>query len=976
LAPGYSVPAVKRGLSSIGEKYLHFLNPLKEGQTMKPCIHRCFVSLILVAAWAALACGADQPALKGYPSPLPEDTCYDTVVKSQSFPAMKYPVTIIGAKVHPEEVHVTPTGELIFPYTEMWKGLCVAPLAGIPTTDERGAVQGLSLPPVEAVKWRLVDGYMPGVENRWTIGAIELEQLAFTTAGGKFTSQTGQEPLIVLVRYTVTNKSASPHDNVTLALQFGEACGGLSVKAVPPIYPQKLSFESPDIRQENGAVVARLLTEQKLASFKLRNDSAAEPNPADSALINEKAESVKGPDFAFEVTREGNSMSVGQWKAAAGADLYFEASNTHGAAVAVELRLLRADNTTRSLGTLYRDRFALGEKSDGELMAPGQHSAAMPWSELAKSLPEGKSKIVAHCRIVGAAAVSTWEPIIVFARSGATARFKNPSPRYGDENRLYITLPLEAGQSAVVDLAIPYFPLVGDAAKQLAGLNVDDTLAAFRKFWADELNRKAQFIVPEKRVRDSYRACLAYDLILTDRDPKSGVLMPHPDASGYEAVWAGDGSVSMQALDRLGYHKDVESMLGYFLARQDREKPEGDVSSAEGFFSGDVDLKWMNQNGFVLWALAEHYKLTHNDAWLRKVAPQMIKGCDWIARERARTKTMDNGQKVKHYGLLPKGRPSDLYIWDNWYWTDTYSYMGLRGTADVLTAAGMKDEAARLTAEADDYKKCILASIERSIDTKIKPPFLPPTPYRVGPPTHAFSDENWYAISSPIYMVEAGLLDARDERIGGTAYWLEKDGMATGLPLLGVGAIDPYYVYNQSLTQLLRGEPAKFVWTLYSLSAYGMAQGTYATIEGHNLITGFNSEGWEANRQPHMHSNSRYIDLVRIALVLEEGDTLHLMAGTPRGWLADGEKIEVRRAPSYFGEVNYRTQSRVASGQIAVEIEPTPWQQPKVVIHVRPPTNFGKIKSVNLNGEDWKDFDGDSVTLPKLDKKTSVICTF
>jgi len=42
--------------------------------------------------------------------------------------------------------------------------------------------------------------------------------------------------------------------------------------------------------------------------------------------------------------------------------------------------------------------------------------------------------------------------------------------------------------------------------------------------------------------------------------------------------------------------------------------------------------------------------------------------------------------------------------------------MGLRETADVLAAIGMKDEATRLAAEADDYKACILDSIERSID--------------------------------------------------------------------------------------------------------------------------------------------------------------------------------------------------------------------------------------------------------------------
>jgi hypothetical protein len=941
-------------------------------------IRRWFVSSILVATWAALACGADQPKLRGYPDPLPEDASYETVVKSQPFPLMKYPVTIIGAAFHPEEVHVTPSGELILPYTEIWKGLCVATLAGTRPADGAPG-QPTAMLPVEAMNWRLVDGYMPGVENQWTIGDVELRQLAFATSGGIFESATGQEPLVALVRYTLTNKASAPREAV-LAIQFGQAYGGLSMKTVPPVYPQELSFAAPYVRQKDGKVVACVLTKDAAVSFKPLGP-APEASPTNYTLVNEKAESVKGPEHAVDVERNGDALTIGSWPSPAGADLFVEASKTHGSGMVVDVRVATPDGTVTPVGTLDRTRFSVKAVAVEDFIFPGEHSAALPWAALAKSLPQGKSKIVLRCRIASGAAgkengVASWEPIVLFARPGTTPKFKNVGSRYSDENRLSFTIPLAPGESKNVELAVPYFPLPADVGMQLVGLHVDKKLANFRRYWSRELTCNADFVVPEKRVRDSYRACLANNLILIDRDPKSGVLMPHPDASGYESVWAGDGSVSMQALDRMGYHKEVESMFDYFLARQGREKPEGDVLSTEGFLSGDVDLRWMNQNGFILWAMAEHYKLTHDDAWLHKVAPQMIRGCAWIARERARTKVLKNGQKVKHYGLLPKGRPSDLYIWDNWYWTDTYSYMGLRGTADVLPAAGLKSYADELAAEADDYKACILASIERSIDPKIKPPFLPPTPYRVGPPTHAFSDEYWYAISSPIYMVEAGLLDARDERIGGTAYWLEKDGMATGLPLLGVGSIDPYYVYNQSLTQLLRGEPAKFAWTLYSLSAYGMAQGVYATIEGHNLLTGFNSETWEANRQPHMHSNSRYIDLVRIALVLEDGDTLHLMAGAPRGWLADGEKIEVRRAASYFGPVNFTAQSRVASGEIAVDVEPTSWKAPKLVIHVRPPTKYGKIKSVKLNGEDWKDFDGDAVTLPRLDKKMTVVCGF
>jgi hypothetical protein len=116
--------------------------------------------------------------------------------------------------------------------------------------------------------------------------------------------------------------------------------------------------------------------------------------------------------------------------------------------------------------------------------------------------------------------------------------------------------------------------------------------------------------------------------------------------------------------------------------------------------------------------------------------------------------------------------------------------------------------------------------------------------------------------------------------------------------------------------------------------------------------------------------------MVRISLLLEEGQTLHLMAGTPRGWLGDGEKIEVKRAPSSFGEVNFVARSNLAKGEVAVSIEPTKWQSPNVVLHVRPPVKYGRIKSVTVNGQQWKDYDAEAVRLPRLTEKTEVVCSF
>jgi len=537
---------------------------------------------------------------------------------------------------------------------------------------------------------------------------------------------------------------------------------------------------------------------------------------------------------------------------------------------------------------------------------------------------------------------------------------------------------LKPGEERTIDLFIPYFPVVIEKSGLMERLAVVPQLELCRDFWGRELNREAQFIVPEKRVRDSYRASLAYNMILVDRDPQ-GFLEPHPDGTAYEHVWGGDSGCIIHAADRLGYHEEAAAYLDYFLSRQGARAPEGDVSSADGFFSGNVPgLRWMGENGFILWALAEHYKLSGDRLWLKRVAPRMIKSCDWIIRERARTKTvLGGGERPRHYGLLPKGRASDNEELNYFYWTDTYSYAGLRGTADVLPEVGLDNEAARLRAEADDYKACILDSLERSILRDVDPPFVPQGPYMNQPPTAERLAATWYGICSPIYMVEMGLVAASDPRAGWTNRTIEKYVMTSGLPtVFKPGWIDPHYVYDQALSQLLRGETEKFLWTFYSLFAYGQARKTYATLEGNDIVTGSSGDAWDSLRMPHMHSGSRVMAVLRIALLAEDGETLHLLAGTPRGWLAPGRTIEVRRAPTPFGEADVKCDSSASAREITAVVTPPVRRTARIVLHVRPPTAFGKVKSVTVNGKPWPDAGGEAIDLGRLASRAVVVCRY
>jgi hypothetical protein len=245
------------------------------------------------------------------------------------------------------------------------------------------------------------------------------------------------------------------------------------------------------------------------------------------------------------------------------------------------------------------------------------------------------------------------------------------------------------------------------------------------------------------------------------------------------------------------------------------------------------------------------------------------------------------------------------------------------------------------------------------------------------PPTAERLAASWYSLCSPIYMVEMGLFSPNDPKASWVNGTIEKYVMASGLPtLVRPGYVDPHYVYNQALTQILRGEIEKFLWTFYSVFAYGQSRTTYATLECNDIVTGSSGDAWDSLRMPHMHSGSRVLALLRTALLLEDGDTLHLLAGTPRGWLGPGLAIEVRHAPTIFGEANVRCESRPAGNEVVTTIEPPRRKTARVVLHVRRPSKFGLPKTVTVNGRPWPGASGEVVDLGRLTSRAVVVCQY
>src|SRR5262249_37883230 len=85
---------------------------------------------------------------------------------------------------------------------------------------------------------------------------------------------------------------------------------------------------------------------------------------------------------------------------------------------------------------------------------------------------------------------------------------------------------------------------------------------------------------------------------------------------------------------------------------------------------------------------------------------------------------------------------------------------------------------------------------------------------------------------------------------------------------------------------------------------------------------------------PNSASNAAFLTTLRYLLVQDweddEGqpDTLRLLYGAPGRWLADGARLRLEGAPSRFGLLSLRVESRLAKREVEVPLDPPP-RQPK-----------------------------------------------
>ncbi len=526
----------------------------------------------------------------------------------------------------------------------------------------------------------------------------------------------------------------------------------------------------------------------------------------------------------------------------------------------------------------------------------------------------------------------------------------NGQPLAEDE----VSILLQPGRIATVDTYLPNRPLTGERAERLRRVSFAERLAECRAFWKAKLASAAQIRVPERRIDEMARAGLLHlDLITYGLEPE-GTLT---STIGVYSAIGSESSPIIQFMDSMGRHEVARRALMYFL---DKQHDDGFIQNFGGY---------MLETGAALWSMGEHYRYTRDDAWVRQIAPKLIKACEYLRQWRARNLRED--LRGRGYGML-EGKTADPEDPFHSFMLNGYAYLGLSRVAEMLARTDPQ-QSRRWQAEAsalrDDIRAAAAESMGRAPVIPLAggawcPTLAPWAEYR-GPLALHGEGGKWFthgamisrdSLLGPLYLPFQEVLDPSEQS---TTFLLD---FHNDLMTRNNAAFSQPYYSRHPIVHLRRGEVKPFLKAYYNTVAALADRQTYTFWEHY------------FGASPHKtHEEGWFLMDTRWMLWMERGSTLELLAGAPRAWLEDGQRIELDRVASYFGPLTVRVESKLNQGRLEAAIECPGDRKPRAV-EIRLPHPLGR-KAVRVAGGRY-DAARESVHIEPFDGMARVTIAF
>lgn len=475
---------------------------------------------------------------------------------------------------------------------------------------------------------------------------------------------------------------------------------------------------------------------------------------------------------------------------------------------------------------------------------------------------------------------------------------------------------------------------------------------AVSKFWEDKISTY-EILLPAsaQKLINIVRSNLAYILINRDR---AGI---QPGSRSYDRSWIRDGALTSAALLRFGIQKEVREFIDWYAQYQ---YPNGKIPCVVDTRGADP-VPENDSHGEFIYAVLQYFRFTNDTLWLRQKFPQVVKTVEYIEflRDQRKTEIYLNGTAEQRacYGLLPESISHEGYSAKpmHSYWDDFFGVKGLKDATTIAAILGEREYEEQFAAAADDFKKCLYASMRMAMANK-GIDFIPGC-------------------------VELGDFDATSTTIG-----LDPCGELENIPRPQLN--NTYEKYYQFFSQRRDGKIEWKDYTPYEVRNIGAFILLGQKGRAHELLNYFLRDQrppawnhwaevvWRNPKEtkfigdmPHTWVGSDFIRAVRNMFVYETDDeALVIGAGILEDWVRDSVGVEVERLPTYDGVLNYSM--KMAGKNVVVHIAGD-LRMPKGGIVLKSP--FGTpLKSVRVNRKTSRAFTNDTVTIVTFPAKVEL----
>jgi hypothetical protein len=473
--------------------------------------------------------------------------------------------------------------------------------------------------------------------------------------------------------------------------------------------------------------------------------------------------------------------------------------------------------------------------------------------------------------------------------------------------------------------------------------------------WMKILAEGMSVETPEPRINNAWRNFVIQNFGLINGDS-----MRYSAGNQYDKLYEAEGSDAALAMMMWGYESETRRLIPPLL----------------DFTRKNLEF---HQAGHKLDDICRYYWQTRDGDFVKSMRPRWEKEIERIAVSR-----------TNEHGLFPK----EQYCGD--IATPVYSlnsnakcWAALRDLVPVLKEIGDNAAGDHIAAMAAEFHKNILAALDKSIRRDTDPPFVPIALFGDeeihDPITHARIGGYWNLMAN--YIIGTRVLSGDRENWlphylethGGLCMGMTRTGGELRTFWTGIPRTNPLYGLRYVEDVLRRDDPERALVNFYGVLAQGCTRNTFVGAEGCSL-TPLDSGGRIFYCPPNSASNAEWLSTFRRMLVQDldlddDGtpETLRLAFATPKRWLEDGKVIKVERAPTAFGPISFRLESRLSKGQIVAEIDPPHRNQPnKTFLRARAPDGW-KVISAEVADKTLQPDANGTVDISSLKNKSTII---